>query len=536
MAGSSDQMKEQLAIYEDTADPLDTLPPFGGAEAKPQNSEKPDLTPEDSIYISKLIKSSIGIYPADAPWLEPQTGWIEALRQRKEPITRANHLIHEYFTETKGKSSEISITTGILSEITPELTQIAISQFEQGFTGPKSWQGIEAEASYVLDGKIDKILNNMDNAGFFVENSSVKKGLELIQNVLIKFENPGEIFEKHSEYMKECIQANSNGKPILYIPFESDFTNPVKSEQERTQICEAMVSVVMPMKVTERKELDKLIESTWDQLKERKHAHKTNSKLNVIVGTNIMGAGFEVLDSTVGESFIIKHNGGHEHGFYLAINNLAKKYDFWKASTELINLKTSKDPETYYKNLILLYVLHEEGHRLFPVHGIQGEVPADIPAVMYAIKISLQNNQQFEVHEVLKAIVTEYVSEIVNSVSDTDWIEGHNSNSGNDLFDGYLLSSVIIINALADSGIARVNREGKIDINLTSENLAKLFDDLETVDAKFHEKDEKTLDKIKLAVANPEAREIIELYRNKIKEKQFTQNTSLLQEMVKLPS
>ena len=536
MAGNSDQMKEQLVIYDDSGDPLRAVPPFGGAEAKLQNSENPDLTPEDNKYIANLIKTSIGIYPPDAPWLEPQSGWVEALRRRKEPISRANHLIHEYFSETKGRFSEIAITTGILAEITPELTQIAISQFEQGFTGPKSWEKIEAEASKLLDGKIDKIFNNKDNTDFFIKNSSIKKGLELIQSVLIRSNNPDEIYEKHSEYMKDCIDANSKGQTILYIPFESDFTNPVKSEKEKTQICEVMVSVLLPMEGRKRQELDKLIESTWDQLKERKNAHKTNSKLNVIMGTNIMRAGFEVLDSTVGESFIIKHTGGHEHGFYLAVNNLAKKTDFWEASTELINLKTSNDPETYYKNLILLYVLHEEGHRLFPVHGIHGEVPADIPAVMYALKISLQNNQKFEVHEVMKAIVTEYVSEIVNSVSDTDWFEGHNSNSGNDLFDGYLLSSVVIINALADSGITRVNREGKIDINLTQDNLIKLFEDLETVDAKFHGKDEKTLDKIKLAVANPEAREIIELYRNKIKEKQFTQNTSLLQEMVKLPS
>lgn len=532
MAGNSDQMKEQLAIYEDTVDPLSTKPPFGGAEAKLQNSEiKPDLTPEDILFISKTVKSAIGIYPPDAPWLEPQSGWLEALKSRKKPISNANRSIYEYFVETKGKSSEIAVITGILAEITPELTQIAIRQFQERFTGPKSWAKVEPEACKSLDEKINKILEDTVGDSFFINNPSIKKGLELIQNTLIKSESPDEIFEKHSEYLKECIQANANGKAILYIPFESDFTNPVKSEQEKTQICEAMVSVVLPMEASRRQGLDKLIESTWDHLKERKHAHKTNSKLNVIIGTNVMGAGFEALDSTVGESFVLKQNGGHEHGFYLAVNNLAKKTDFWEASAELLNLKTSNDPETYYKNLILLYVLHEEGHRLFPVHGIHGEVPADIPAVMYALKISLQNDQEFEVHEVMKAIVTEYISEIVNSVSDKDWFEGHNSNSGNDLFDGYLLSSVVIMNALTDSDIARVNREGKIDINLTKWNLIKLFNDLESVDAKFHEKDEKTLDKIKLAVANPEAREIIELYRNKIKEKQFTDSPPLLQEI-----
>jgi hypothetical protein len=508
MAGNSDQMKEIL-----------------------QNSEKTNLTPEDLNFIAKTVNAAIGIYPPDAPWLEPKNEWAKALTQRIAPISEANILIHHYFEETKGVNSEISITTGILADITPQLSEVASDQFRMGFEGPKSWMEVSPEACRLLDEKIVKILNNENNISFFVQNTSFKKGLELIQNVLIKSNDPNFIYEKQSEYMKACINANANGKLVLYIPFESDFTNPVKSEKEIAQICEASISVMVPMNVEERWEFDNLIDSTWGHLKERKNAHKTNSKLNVIAGTNIMGAGFEALDSTVGESFILRQNGGHEHGFYLAINNLAKKQKFWEASTELLNLKTSNDIDTYYKNLILLYVLHEEGHRLFPVHGINGEVPADIPAVVYALKISMENNNKFEIHEVVKAIVTEYVSEIVNSVSDNDWFEGHNSNSGNDLFDGYLLSSVVIMNALADSGLIRANREGKIDINLTPDNLTKLFEDLETVDAKFHEKDEKTLDKIKLAVANPEARKIIELYRYKIKEIEFTQNTPLLQEM-----
>ncbi len=530
MAGDSNIMKEQLVVYEDSGDPLTTLPPFGGAEAKPQNSDNPDLTPTDSEYIGNTVRTKTGVYPIDAPWHEPKNAWLEVLKERKNIISEANSSIYQYFVETKGSDSIITKATGILAQITPDMTQIAISQFEQGYQGAKSWQEVDPLASISLDKKITIILCDESNTDFFNNNSSIKKGLELIQNVLIKSKNPDEIYEKHSEYMKACIEANAKGEPILYIPFESDFTNPVKSEEDKTQICEALVSVIVPMEKERRVEFDKLTNSTWDRLKERKNAHRTNSKLNVIVGTNIMGAGFEALDSTVGEAFILKNNGSHEHGFYLAINNLSKKMPFWQASTELINSNSASDPETFYKNLTLLYVLHEEGHRLFPVHGIQGEVPADIPAVMYAIKISLENNKDFDVHEVIKAVVTEYVSEIVNTVSDKDWFEGHNSNSGNELFDGYLLSAVVIMNAIAESGIVRVDRESLIDVNITEDNLKKLFDDLEAIDAKFHEKDEKTLEKIKLAVSSPEARKIIELYRYKIKEIQFTQNTLFLQE------
>ena len=533
MAGNSDQMKEQLAIYEDTGDPLRRVPPFGGAEAKLQNSEiKPDLAPKDISYIKQVIEAEIGSpYPLDAPWLEPIDIWAKTLESRKGPISWANLLIHEYFEREKGIDSDLAITTGILVEITPELTEIASRQFKEGFDGPKSWEQVNPEVGRSLSLKIESIVKDKSKEYFFIKNPSIKKGLELIQNVLITSNDPDLIFEKHSEYMKNCIEANSNGKVILYIPLGSDFTHPVKNESEKTEICEAMVSVVVPMDVNDRQEFDKLTESTWNLLKERKHAHKTNSRLNVIVGTNAMGAGFEALDSTVAESFIIKHSGSHEHGFYLAINNLAKKTKFWQASSDLLNLNTSNDVETYNRNLILLYILHEEGHRLFPVHGINGEVPADIPAVINAFKISLTGDSGFEIKEITKATITEYVSEIVNSVSEKAWFDGHKANSGNDLFDGYLLSAVVIVNAITDSGIAKANEYGKIDINLTPDNISKLFSDLEIVDAKFHEKDEKTLDNIKLAVANPEAEKIINLYRRKIEEKQFVQSTPLLQEV-----
>lgn len=521
-------MKELL--FSDQSDkPLSIEPPFGGAEAKPQNSENPNLTPEDEEFIAKTVMSSIGMYPADAPWHEPKDVWVNTLKERVIPISEANFLIHQHFVESKGTESDISIATGILADITPQLNQIASSQFEQGFRGPKSWQEVDPETCSQLDGKITKNLKDEGNINFFAQNPSIRKGLELIQNVLIRSKNPDEIYEKHSEYMKSCINANSNGQHILYIPFESDFTKPVSSEDEVTQICEATVSVVAPMAKRERDAFDRLTDSTWALLKARENAQQLDSRLNIIVGTNIMGAGFEALDSTVGEYFIIKHNGGHEHGFYLVINNLSKKIKYWDISSELISPPVSSDPNNFVKTMTLLYTIHEQAHRLYPEHGKFGEVPADIPAVILALKIA--KNQGLSKDEVVKGILTEHVSEIINGVSDTDWFEGHNSNSGNELFDGYLISAVVIMNAVAESGLVRVNREGRIDINLTEDNLAKLFFDLETVDVKFHDKDKKTLEKIKLAVANPEAREIIGLYRQKIKEMEFTKGTPLLQEV-----
>jgi hypothetical protein len=72
---------------------------------------------------------------------------------------------------------------------------------------------------------------------------------------------------------------------------------------------------------------------------------------------------------------------------------------------------------------------------------------------------------------------------------------------------------------MANSRIVRTNDNGELDIDLSETVVAKFFRDLEIVDRNFHSKDKKTLRKIKLAVANPEARKIIGLYRAKIKER-----------------
>lgn len=511
-------------------EPLPTKPPSWGAEAELQNPDYPNLTPEDSLFIAKTISKNIGEYPVGAPWTEPINEWSKALRARIQPISQANSQIHEHFAETKGSSSALAVSTGILAEITPELTQIAAAQFEEGFHGPKSWNETNPEACVSLMEKINKILEDDKNLSFFVQNSSFRQGLELMQTVLITSGNPNEIFVKNSEYMKMCTEANARGEIVLYIPFESDFTNPVKNEKEKTEVCEAMVSVLIPLDKFARVRFDKLENATWELLRQQEFAHQHNTKLNILVGTNIMGAGFEALSSTVGEAFVLKHKGTHEHGFYLAINNLAKKKDFWLASSELVNIEGASDLDSFYKYFTFLYLLHEQGHKFFPEHGITGEVPADIPAVMYALQISVKpeligdnpESREFKPQETVKAILTEYVSEIVNSVSNEAWIEGHKANTGNDLFDGYILSAVIIVNSLVKNGIIRVNRERKIDVNLTVENLNSLLIDLKTINRDFHNKKPETLVEIRLAVASPEARELIDLYRLKIKEKSFT--------------
>ena len=536
MALDADKMKEN-PIFSDDGDPLSTKPPFGGAEAKPLNSEKTNLTPQDLHFIADTVHSAIGIYPPDAPWHDPKETWPGVLKSRKEPIIWANRAIHEHFVETNGENSEIAQITGILSELTPEITQIAILQFEQGFTGSKSWREVDPEASAELSKKIKSILADNGKSKLFAENPTVKAGLEFINDVLIPSNDPVLINKAYSEYTRLCIDANATGKPIIYIPFESDFTKPVLSESERTQICEAMVSVVMPMEKTERDSFDRLTTATWELLRQRGTPHQINTRINMIVGYNVMESGFGAFDSTVGMAFVLKSKGSHEHGFYLAINNLAKKSKFWQASTELLNTHVSSDHQTFSNILTLLYAAHEQSHRLYPEQGTFGEVPADIPAVILALKIAMApeligNEYTFQPEEVVAGILTEYVSEIINSVSRDDLFEGHSSNTGNELFDGYLLSAVVIMNAMVESGIVRANEFGKIDVDLSPDKLAKLFEDLEMIDGEFHKKNQRVLDKIRLAVANPEAIKIIELYRDNV-DSVTPVVTASLQKMVK---
>jgi hypothetical protein len=529
MADAKD-MHEIEILPETARDPLPTLPSLRRAEAKPQNPENPRLIKEDLAFIENITLQAIGMCPADAEWDRPIGFWVETLNQRSEPMARANLAVHDYFVEQKGRSSDLAVATDIIAKITPEINQVAINQLSWGFRGPASWKDAAGEETgNSLKTKIDNILSDSNNRKFFTDNASFKDGLTFMRDVLISGKNPDEIYEKHSQYMGRCIQANAKGEIILYIPFESDFTHPVQSEREKTQVCEAMVSVLTPMVSNERKQFERLAQSTWEILKGRRHAHQINKSLNIIAGMKVVGAGFDTLSSMIGEAFIIKRGETHEHGFYLAINNLAKKMDFWKASLSMTDV--NYDDGSFYKNLTLLHLLHEQGHRLFPEYGAHGEVPADIPAVICALKIATVPeligtnyiDEKFDPKQLVTAILTEYVSEVVNSVSDTDWFEGHNSNSGNELFDGYLLSGVVVVNALAESGVVKIDEEtDKIRIDLDKNNIQRLFSSLEETDNIFHEKNHQrhkaTLEKIKLAVANPEATRILQAYREKVGE------------------
>lgn len=473
--------------------------------------------------VSDIVQDAIG-YPPNALWDKPIGEWVDELKKRFEPVCKANIEIYNHF-ENKDKNSDETLIFEIFADLTPEVTAIAISQFEQGYNGPKSWREINKDASGRLEEKITNVLSTDKFSDMLGRLKGVSKALEFIKSTLIPSNNPGEIFRKHSEYIKACVEANANGEPILFIPFDSDYTNPVENAGEKTQICEASVSVVLPIEAKERAKFDKLAESLWNRLKQRKNQSDVPMP-KFIVGKDMAAAGFPVLSSTVGEAITTDRGKGAEHCIYLALNNFAKTIEYWNISSEVVNTQTSKSHEVFFKITTLLYLLHEEGHRLFPEYGLFGETTTDIPAVITAVKMVFENGG-YDPNDLIKGVLTEYVSEIVTGVSDIAWFEGHRGNKSNQVFEGYILSAVLILNSFTDSGLVRVNREGSIDINATPENLKLFLADLEMVDAKFYEKDEKTLERISLAVANPEAIDIIELYRRKVKERLFTQNSPI---------
>ncbi|QQG41262.1 MAG: hypothetical protein HYV90_03755 [Candidatus Woesebacteria bacterium] len=479
-----------------------------------------------SVYtseVSDIVQEAIG-YPPNAPWDRPIAEWVGVLKERFGPVCKANVEIYKHF-ENKDKDSDETLIFQIFSELTPEITEIAISQFEQGYNGPKSWREVNKDASDRLEEKIANVLSTGKFSDMLGRLKGVGMALEFIKDVLIPSNDPDYIFQKHSEYIGACIEANSKGEPILFIPFDSDYTNPVENFGEKTQICEASVSVILPIAPEEKTKFDNLAENLWNELKQRKS--QTDIPIpKFIVGKDMAAAGFPVLSSTVGEAVTTDSGKGTEHCIYLALNNLAKKIGYWNISSEIINTYTDKGAETYFNIATFLYLLHEEGHRLFPEYGLYGETTTDIPAVVTAVKMA-SDNEELYLNDVIKGVLTEYVSEIVTGVSDEAWFEGHRENESNKVFEGYILSGVLILNALTDSGLVRINREGGIDINATQDNLKLFIADLEAVDAKFYEKDAKTLERISLAVANPEATDIIELYRRKVKEKLFIQDPSI---------
>jgi len=528
-------MKELLTNCDGLEEPLSTKPPLGGAEAKPQNSENPDFTPRDLNFIAEIVETETGeCYPLDGIWQEPEELWVEKLRERKDAVIAANFRIHEHFVQKEGSDSDIAVATAIFTQITPELTAIAISQKEQGFLGPKSWNDVNPEACNRLDFKISQILNETGNNPTFEKNSSIKKSLEFIQTVLIRSDDPGFIYEEHSKFLKSCIEANEKGELIIYIPFESDYTHPVNSELESTQICEATATLMMPLTNDEREEFINSAKSNFARLKQRRHVHQINHDLNIIVGNDIMDAGFGIFSAQIGEAFMIKHKGSHEHGFYLAVNNLVKRQKYLEASNELVRMSEPIKAVTFYKTLEQLLTSHEQGHRLTLEYGKFGEVATDIPTVITALQKAYigraidNKDYSSKINGIVCAILAEYVSGIIDTVSRDAWFEGHKANPENALFAGYLLSSVLIINAITDSGMVAIGSDGKININSSQENLTKLFNDLEEVNDKFSEKDLGTLEKIKDAVTNPEAERIISLYRDKIDEIEFRRSMKLI--------
>ncbi|KKR73458.1 MAG: hypothetical protein UU16_C0021G0018 [Candidatus Woesebacteria bacterium GW2011_GWA2_40_7] len=426
--------------------------------------------------VSDIVQDAVG-YPPNAPWDKPIGEWLGVLKERLGPICKANVEIFKHF-ENKDNKSDETLIFEIFADLTPEITEIAISQFEQGYHGPKSWREVNGDASDRLEEKITNALSTDKFSGMLGRSKGIRKALEFVKNVLIHSNDPDYIFRKHSEYIETCVEANANGESILFIPFDSDYTNPVENFGDMTQICEASISVILPIETEERAKFNKLANSLWSRLKQR--GNKTDVSIpKFIVGKDMGAAGFSVLSSTVGEVVTFDSGKGNEHCIYLALNNLAKKIEYWNISS-------------------------------------------DIPAVITAVKMAFENGG-YDLHVVITGVLTEYVSEIVTGVSEEAWFEGHRENKSNKIFDGYILSAVLILNSLTDSGLVRMNREGGIDINATPDNLKLFFADLEMVDAKFYEKDKKILERISLAVANPEALELIDLFRTKFKEKLFSQ-------------
>jgi hypothetical protein len=540
MAGSSDQMKEQLAIYQDTADPLDTLPPFGGAEAKPQNSEiTPDLPP-DLRYIAQIVEAKTGdSYPLDGPWQEPKGLWVGTLERRKETVLDAYKDVHKHYVDIG--DTKMAIATGIFIKIYPAIADIAISQLKQGYHGPKSWHDVNPKACNNLVEQIDLIRKDPQVNKFLDQNSSIREYLNLIKNVLIPSNDPEKINIEHSKYMKHCINANAKEELVFYAPFGSDFTNPAKDESEMPQICEAIVSLVVPMDGKKREKIDITNRYFWQILKERKHTHQINRGIDEILGYDYMGAGLAVLSATVGEAFVVKSGESHEHGFYLALNNLEKKRIFWQATKELAGGNESDNSTTFINIETRLHSTHEQGHRLTPEFGIFGEIPTDIPSVISNLKVAMapelidetEDTKSLNTNQVVRGILTEFVSETINSVSEKAWFEGRKSNTGNDLFDGYLLSGVMIVNAVTESGVAKAGSNGEIILNTDSKAINKLIGVLEDINEKFHDishgNNRIIRKRIKDAIANPEAEKIIALYREKIDKIQARKSTLPLQ-------
>lgn len=463
--------------------------------------EKDDQMKEQ-ICVKEIYLANYGSYPPCPDWSKPND-WQEAFKTLPKKASETNSEIHKYFVEKEGELSDLAVASGIIASITEEVTEIARLQM-QGFSGSISWQETAPEASGSLSSKIVSILLKDEYKKFFENNPTFKSGLELINDVLIPESDPDIIASKHSTYLERCISDNAQGKLVLSIPFESDYTNPVSSEKEKTQICEASVCLLLPVQKDERLFFEEINNNSLLFLTGRQHSKKVGG-LKMLIGDVISGAGFEAFNAVSAEAFVFKNNQGiKEYGFYLALNTLAKKETFWKKSGELMRLEDNDLEQDFVNHLAQLYICHENAHKNFPVYGIYGEVPADIPAVIYSMKSS------FDKKQTVRAIITEYVSSVVETISGGELFEGYKADLSNELFRGYLLSGVVIVNAIAESGLVTAEEGNlKLDLDKTDDFIKSL----EQTDNLFHQNDEKTKEEIKLAVLNPEATKIIELFR-----------------------
>ena len=461
------------------------------------------------LYDYLMTLSVEAVEANDAPWTTSREKWLTLFQSRNELTCGLNREIADHFAQKEPLSS-VALATAIASKITGPLNQIAFSQFEESLGGeiesPKSWKEVDYDASADLDTQIDAILADENYKDFFIQNPSIKMGLELMKNTLIGSSDPAEIFEKHSVYMEACVEANAQGKPTFYFPLGSDFTAPLADVDEIPPICEATISVLLPLNQKEREHFDKLTALTWGALEQRERALCTSRPLKTYVGYDVMGLGFQALNTTVGETFTYVADGPRERGFYLAVNRLAKRENYWGVASQLPGDNFITDNSDFENITTLLYVLHEQGHVLFPKCGLLGEVPADLPTVILAL--DLAESLGFDSRKVVVGILAEYASNVI----DNPPVDGNPDKDG-DPFSGYAISGILILNALLDSGLVMVNGE-ELEINLKKQN--DLITLLEGIDGKFHGGNVLALENIKKVQLNDEAREVIDLFRQKM--------------------
>lgn len=400
---------------------------------------------------------SLRIDPFDGPWNKPANFWPEIFKNRQALANAKNLDILEKFTG----DPDAVVAAKILGRIAQYVTEIAISQEENPSKTPKSWKESNPTASENLTNEINLILEEG------VENPLFRQGLMLIRDVLVPSKDPNLIYKEQSKYLKACIDANAHGKVIFYIPFLGDFTNPTADDSEIPNVCDAVISILIPLDEEKREKFNEMAELAQSVLGSMEGANKIDEEVNILVGYDLLiAAGFGVFTSTVGEAFVLKNGNKLEHGIYLAINNLVKNIDFWKV--------VSDDPDKFFDVATLLNILHELGHRFFPETSLYGELVTDIPTVISAFEIAKDLDLTNE--DVARGVLTEYVSGIMKNTPDLSSGSATNEN----LVGGYYLSSVVIMNEVASAGIAKIE-DNKLVIDASPEKIAELSDKLKKI-------------------------------------------------------